>query len=185
MREGLSDLVRRVRLLVDDGTAGVWTDDELQDFLDLHRVRVDREPLSMEETYVSSSSIEYKRYQSRFRDFEWGGTATFKVEDSAGSVRGTAEYTPDYVNGRVEMITDQGGSALYLTAWSYDLNGVAAMLWKVRAGKVSGFYDFKADEHSMSRSQWFRHCLEMSSTYEKLARARTIRSWRVGDRRDA
>lgn len=185
MRSGLYSLVWRLRGMIDDaGTAQTWTDDELQDVLDMHKTRIWRELLQDEATRLSSSSAEHRVFHSRYGNYEEGGTAYFQIEDAAGSQRGTATYTANYVNGVVTMTADQAGTALYLTGWTYDLAGAAAELWRQRAGKVSSYYDFRADEHQLSRSQWFKHCAEMADMYARQAQATTVRSWHVGQRRD-
>jgi len=179
-RDGMSSLLTRFRRLVDDAGTAVWTDNQLQDVLDEHKFRIQREPLGMEKTLLSSSSYEYRVFHSRFGNYEGGGSATFQVEDTSGSQRGTAAYTADYINGIVTMTADQAGTALYLTAWSYDLNAGAAQCWRERATKVSSYYDVQADGHNISRSQWFRHCLDTAKLYEAQSKPITVRMWRNG-----
>jgi hypothetical protein len=180
-REGMSNLLTRFRRLVDDSGTAVWTQDQLQDVLDENKTRVWREPLEVDMTRTSGTTYVYTEYHSRYDNFEEGGTAYFKIEDSAGSARGTADYTVDYIAGRVTMNADQEGTALYLTAWSYDMNAAAAQCWRERATKVSSYYDFQADGVRMNRSQWFQHCQETAAMYAKQSRPVTVRQWHVGD----
>jgi len=176
----MSDIILELRGAIDDATSAVWTDDELQDVLDQHRLRVWREPMEMERTLVSASDYEYKVYHSRWRNFESGGTAYFQVEGADGTQRGTADYTVNYIAGVVSMTADQEGSALYLSGWSYDLNAAAADCWRQRASKVSSYYDVQADGHRLSRSQWFAHCRDLAQMYANQARPITVRQWRNG-----
>lgn len=176
-RVGMLDLIGRLRRLVDDGTAGIWEDEELQDILDLHKFRIYREQLEPERTMLSSTDYEYRIFHSRWENLEAGGSATFKLEDSAGTQKGTATYSADYLHGVVTMTTDQEGTALYLTGWTYDLNGAAADCWRERASKVASYYDVQLDGHSLNRSQWFKHCADMADMYNRRARARTVRLW--------
>lgn len=180
-REGMADLIARLRDMIDDADKAVWDDDSLQNILDEYKVRVYREPLTPEKTLVSATDYEYKIYHSRYDNFEAGGTAYFQVEDSAGNQRGTADYSVDYINGVVTMAADQEGTVLYLTGWSYDLAAAAADCWRRRAAKVSSYYDVDADGHRLSRSQWHRHCLQMSEFFARQAKPRVARLWRVGD----
>ena len=179
-RTGMTTLLSRLRRLVDDAGTAVWTNDQLQDVLDEHQQRIWREPLEMNPTYTSGTSQIYVEYRSQYGNYESGGTAYFKVEDSAGAARGTADYTVDYLNGVVTMAADQVGTALYLTAYTYDLFGAAADCWRERAGKVSSYYDFRADGHQMSRSQWFNHCQAMANDYARQAKPITVRQWQNG-----
>jgi len=181
LRAGMTDLVLRTRRMVNDAGSAIWSDDEdIQDVLDLHRQRVYREPLEHERTLVGSGSAEYTVYHSRYGNYEAGGTAYFQVEDSAGTQRGTADYTADYIAGIVTMAADQMGTALYLTGWSYDLNGAAADLWQERAGALAERADVSAGDNSIKRSQMMGHALDMAEYYRRQARARTVRSWTVG-----
>lgn len=173
-------IISRLRRMVNDASYAVWQNDDLQDTLDLHRLHVQREELSMEKTLLSSTAYEYRIFHSKYGNFESGGSVYFKLEDSAGSQRGTATYTADYLRGIVTMTADQAGTELYLTGWSYDLNAAAADLWRERAGQVAGYYDVNTDGHNLSRSQWQRQCLEMAKQFDSKARAVTVRSWRDG-----
>ena len=182
-RSGMYDLILRVRNLTDTaGTAGtaIWTDEEIEDTLDDHKYRVHREELEREKTYLTNTTYEYRVFHSRYRDYEQG-TAYFQVADSAGSARVLAtDYTADYQRGVVTTVTDQAGTTLYLTGWSYDLNGAAADLWRMRAGKVSSYYSVDMDGHRLSRSDWFKHCSEMAEMYDRRSRPITVRPWRDG-----
>jgi len=166
--------------MVDDTADAVWTDDQIQDTLDEHKLRVQREYMEMEKTLVSASDYEYRIYHSRYGSFEEGGTAYFNIEAANGEQRAAGTYTADYVRGVVTMSADQAGSALYLTGWSYDLNGAAADCWRERAAKVSSYYNVDADGHRLSRSQWFDHCQDMAEMYARRERAITVRAWRHG-----
>jgi len=179
-RAGMANLLARLRRLVDDSNSSTWDDDELQDVLDRHSIRVQRERLEMEKTLVSASDYEYKIYHSRYGNYEEGGTATFNIEGADGTQRGTGDYSVDYIRGVVTMTADQQGSALYLTGRSYDLNAGAADCWREKATTVVSRYDVRADGHSLSRSQYMRQCLDMAKEFDKRARAVTVRNWRHG-----
>ena len=179
-RSGMANLLLRTRRFVDDIGTVIWTDNQLQDVLDTHKARVQREYLEREETLLSANDYEYRIYHSRYRDYEEGGTAYFNVEGADGTQRGTADYTADYLHGVITMTADQGGSALYLTGWTYDVYATAADCWRERATKVSSYYDVSADGHSISRSQWFQHCIDSAAIFDKRSHPITVRSWRGG-----
>jgi len=180
-RSGMSHLIVRLRRMVDDVDGADFTDADLQDVLDAHKVRVHRECLDMEKTLVSADDYEYKIYHSRHDNFEAGGTTYFQIHDGAGSQRGTDDYSVDYINGVVTMGSDQAGTVLYLSGYSYDLHGAAGGVWELRMADVSSYYDVRMDGHQLDRSQWMAHCDRMARTYKRKARARTVRSWREGD----
>lgn len=176
-RTGMTDIEARLRRTVDDAGTAVWSRQALQDVLDTHRIRLYREILDAERTLTGTTTYEYTRFHSRWKDLEAGGTAYLQVEDSAGEQRGTADYTVDYIAGLVTMGADQAGTALYLTAWSYDLNGAAAQCWRERATKVTSYYDVRADGHTLSRSQWHEHCLTNAKEFAMQARISTVRQY--------
>ena len=173
VRSGMTDLVTRLRVRVADQGKAYWTDAQLQDYLDENKFRVAREPLDVERTLTSGTSYEYKIYRSRYGNWESGGTVYFKVEDSAGSARGTGDYSVDYLAGVVTMSADQVGTQLYLTGCHYDLDGAASRVWTAMAGSVSDQYSVSADGHTMNRAEWFEHCVNMAELYAKRGVAQT------------
>lgn len=183
-RTGMGALIIRLRRMVNDTDLGVWQDDDLEDVLDAYKARVYLEPLECEVTHTSGTSYEYKVYHSRYGNLEGGGTAYLQIEDSAGSQRGTADYTVDYIAGIVTMAADQEGTALYLSGWTYDLNAAAAQLWEERAGLLYDRYDARFGDQQLSRGQMVKHCLEMADRYKRLAKPVTVRGWSVGLFRD-
>jgi len=182
-RSGMSWLIQRLRYMLDDTGGTAFTDSEIQDVLDEYRVNVHRDPMEIERTLLTNTDYEYRIYHAHYGNLERveSGTAIFKIEDSAGSQRGTATYSADYLNGIITMTADQEGTALYLTARSYDLNGAASDMWLRRAGQVADRYSFGAGGQSFSRSDWFAHCAKMSSFYAQKSRPKTVRMWTVGD----
>lgn len=179
-RSGMAHLVTRLQRIVDDTAESVWTTQELQDTLDEHKIRIWRELLEMEKTELSATDYEYRVFHSRHTNLEAGGSAYFNVEDATGTQRETADFTADYVRGIVTTTVNQAGTGLYLTGWSYDLDGAAADLWRERAGRVASYYDVRTDGHNLSRSQWHKHCLTQAERYAKRARPQTARMWTSG-----
>lgn len=176
----MTDLILRTRRLVNDTGSAIWADSEdVQDVLDRHSERIYREPLTHERTLTGSGTAVYTIYRSRYANLE-AGTANFQLEDAAGTQRGTATYTADYAAGVITMASDQLGTALYLSGYSYDLNGAAADLWRERAGQLAERVDARTGDNSLSRSQMMKQALTMADYYAKQARARTVRSWNVG-----
>lgn len=48
---------------------------------------------------------------------------------------------------------------------SVDLFGAAAKAWKIKAARVSEWYNVSADGTELSRNQAFRHAIDMARTY--------------------
>jgi len=90
----------------------------------------------------------------------------FYVQDGTGAVQGTSAYTPDYRRGVVQFAADTSGTTYYLTGRSYDLDAAAADVWRRKASHYASSFDFSTDNHSVTRSQVYAHCLEMASFFE-------------------
>jgi hypothetical protein len=175
-RTGLASLITELRGLTEAGTADYtvagstyWSDDHLQDILDIHRTDIVFEQLSMWPVQIAGGSISYQDYRSSHGYFEQttGGTAIFYVQDSTGATIGTASYTPDYRRGQLQFSSNQAGSVYYLTGRSYDLNAAAADVWRRKTAHVAPTsFNFSTDNHSVSRSQVYDHCLAMAEFFE-------------------
>jgi len=176
-RTGLSTLIDNLRRMTDastsdytNGTATFWDGDHMMEVLDRHRIDVNRELLGYTQRYTGGT-VSYLDYYSAYRNFEQttGGTSVFWLEDGTGTQIGTANYTVDYLNGRITFAADTKGTSYYLTGRSYDLNGAASDIWKSKASHYAMAYDIKTDNTSLSRSQLRTQCLEMATYYERIA----------------
>lgn len=170
-REGMLDLIETMRSYCDCGlndyqVAGIpyWTDAQIQNILDNHRLDVIREPLLAHDSYTDAGVYQYLEYRSAYSNYE-SGTAYFRVQNGAFVTEGTANYTADYTNGIITFNSDTAGSVMYLTGRSYNLNAAAAQIWRMKAANASSMYDFKTDNHDMKRSQYMAHCMNMVKYY--------------------
>lgn len=121
-RTTMSWIIGHVRLLANDVDSAVWDDEEVQVFLDTHRVRIRR-------TLLTSEPDELQ-YHSRYAFLEgdadtWSGSGTetdvINIWDGAS---GDDTYkTPsswNLVDGTFSFSTDQDDT-YYLDAWSYNI----------------------------------------------------------------
>jgi len=112
----MSWLIALLRTKVNDSSASIWTDDQLQDYLDMHRVHVRRELLSKD--------ADEKLYCSRFGMFEdditlWDGNAE-------GAAQVPPEiYSANLVDGVFTFASDQNKDH-FLDGKSYNLHGAIA-----------------------------------------------------------
>lgn len=157
-RPTMSDLIAQVRRIAGVGTAEYtaadqtwWTDEQIETVLDSHRRDVVREPLRADQTLVGGGSVEWLTYRSRYGHLEGGTAAT--IEDGLGDNRGTATYSLDAQRGVATFTSDQGGTALYLTASAYDVHGAAAEVLEAWSAAVSDHFDFTTDNQSFHRAQ--------------------------------
>lgn len=178
IRAGMSNLVNRLRALTGAGTADYvagtvtyWTDDHLQAALDSNSRFFVAAPLAWQQQQQNGTAI-WLIAQAPFRDLEElaSGTARWNIATGAGSAIGTALYTPDYQSGQISWGTvSQGGSAYYLTAYTYDIHAAAADIWTERLANFVSYFDFRADNQTFSRSQVFRQAKEMRALMKEQA----------------
>ena len=185
-RTGMTTLIDTVRGMTDAGSAdyqvgtiSFWADDEVQRVMDRHRTEVIRSQMTPVETY-NAGTVEFKQYFGSYGNLEQttGGTAIFYLESAAGSVIGTALYTPDYAAGKVTFAADTTGSTVYLYGYSYDLNATAADMWRMKAANASKQFDFSTDNMSVKRSQFQSMCFDMAKFYEGQAAPVVIQLYR-------
>jgi hypothetical protein len=155
--------------VADTGTVG-FTDDEAQIILDSYRVDLYRRELAPVPANISGTT-QYLTHIVGFKDLETvaSGTAYWQGWDANGSAIGTADYSADYQTGIVTFAADTKGSARYLDARSFDLNGAAAHGWREWAAAKASLYKFSADGASYDRNQWFEHCMAMAAHYDRMA----------------
>lgn len=162
IRTGMTNLVQRVRSLTGAGTAEYtagtvtyWTDDHIQAILDSHYIHFADQILAWRTENINGTA-NYLNAQAPYRDLEeaTSGTARWALRDGAGAFIGTANYTPNYRSGEISFGTvNQGGTAYYLTGYSYDVCAAAADLLQERLANFNSYYDFSADNQEFKRSQ--------------------------------
>jgi hypothetical protein len=123
-------------------------------------------------TQGAGGTLLYNEYRSSYGMFEQttGGTAIFYVQDSTGATQGTALWNADYRRGVVTFGSNTAGTVYFVTGRSYDLDAAAAEVWRRKASHYAPTsFDFSTDNHSVSRSQVYKHCLEMAEYYRDMS----------------
>lgn len=175
-RSGMSNLIDRLRVLTNAGTAQYtagattyWTDDHLEDILDRHLTWVVEDNLLWIPQNIAGT-VQYLTAQGRYRDLEEAesGTTRWQVRQTDGTSEGTANYTADYVNGRITWSADQGGTTYMIaTGYSYDLYASAVDVLEQKLAYIDLWYDFSADNQSFSRSQVADNLKDLIATYKR------------------
>lgn len=96
---------------------------------------------------------------------------------TAGQLAAVKRRSGETDNGMVsdadiQLIADESGlivdddgygplDATYTT--TYDLNAIAAEVWREKAALAADGFDFTAEGASFTRSQFFRHCMKMAA----------------------
>lgn len=177
-RPGMLDIISRLRTMTDAGESDYtiageryWSDAQLQDILDDYREDINYFEMVPDLSRTAGGTIVYKTYRSG-KEFWEGGTANFQVQDSLGNI--LTDYTANYMKGIVTFTSDTAGSARFVTGSIFDLSAAAASIWRMKAGQTSKLYSFSTDGHSMSRSDWFKNCVQMADYYDGLAQSTQI-----------
>lgn len=182
-RDGMANLILRLRSMTDTSTSdytvnsvAYWTDDHLEDALDSYCFELNGSYLEPIPEVVAGDTV-HKNYYIGKGDLEEAssGTAYWRVETSQGDVAGTADYSVDYIGGKITFNSDQSGTAWYLRARAYNLNRAAADVWRRKAAHYAVDFDFRADDQQFNRSQKRIGALEMAKYYEKESGGRSVR----------
>jgi hypothetical protein len=170
-RSGMASLITQFRRLTDDAGTAIFTDDRVQEIFDNNRFDFYQDPLTVTAQQIASGTVGYHVYTSAYNNLEGtaSGTVAFRLYDSRGTVL-TTGYTADVQRGVFTFSASQAGSARYLDARAFDLYGAVAEGWRERAGLQANDYDFRVEGRQYSRSQWFKHCFDMASFYNKQAK---------------
>lgn len=161
LRDGMTALIDRVRLLVNDpaGDGQVFSDQEIQDFLDLHRAHVRYLPLDEAPTY-SAGAVGYYDYVTDRGHWE----ADLVVQDGAYGTLTPASI--DLLTGHVHFTVSQTPPVL-ITGKVYDVYAAAVDLLEAWQAKVALEYNFSAEGQSFQRSQKLGQLAALADTYRK------------------
>lgn len=175
MRTGMGHLVEVLREYCNAGTAD-YSDDKLEALLDRHRTDVDRVPLDMRwDTEPTATIYRDYHYPYAFVETVGSGTAVWRIEDSTGALVDSAQYTVNLNARQITFVQNTGGAVYYLTCRAYDVHRAAAELWRMKKATVAAQFDVKTDNHDLKRSQLLQHYEDMARTYERQAKARSVK----------
>lgn len=158
-----------------------WTDTQLQDVLDHHRVWAAAAPVHLvgEPVIGGSGTVQYVTGQLGVSGWvepgltDDGSTTDWKMMSAAGVIaNGAVTLSSD---GMVSFEEDQGQVQLEFHGWVYDLNAAAAECLAMWASHVKTAYDFRTDDQQFDRSQAYEQITArarefLRSTAPKMAR---------------
>ncbi len=172
-RTGMSNIIQIARVLgnagTDDFTIGAeiyWTDDHIEDLLDMHRRDFQFDPIEVEPAQAVGS-VEYKRFWTE--PYLESGTV-FYLQTANGSSVSTALYSVDYNRGLVEFASDTKGTAFYASGHTYDVHGAAADIWERKAAAAANSIDWSSDNHRINGSQYYDHCMKQAGRLRSMAK---------------
>jgi hypothetical protein len=188
-RAGMAYPISKTRALAHAGTADYdvagrtyFTDDDIQAILDTHRTDFNRIPLTWQPVQVSGSA-EY--YDARFipHNIERmptgsGTTVAFRVENSLGSIIGTANYSVNYDARVITFTSDQRGTAYYLTGRTYNIYHAAAEIVRQKASLESASFDWSSDNHSVKAGKVYDNYMQQAERLQMMGGASVARAFR-------
>lgn len=130
-RDSIAYIITLLRAKINDAASDVWTDDELQFYLDMHKTRIRRELLQ--------NDVDQKKFFSAFgllegtynldtdTDAAWDDDSTI-IQLLGDSGSAATSYTPDEWNltEAVFIFDEDQNRSMYLDAISYNLEGAIA-----------------------------------------------------------
>lgn len=178
-RTGMTAIIEELRSLGEAGTSE-WTigttlyfsDNVLQDILDVNRRDLRFASLVPYPDTVQGGTLQYFEYRSDYGYFEAtsGGTSILYLQDSTGATAGTSLWSADYRRGVFTFVSDARGTAFCVTGRTYDLNAAAADVWRRKAAHYAPTsFDFSTDNHNISRSQVYDHARDMVAFFEGIS----------------
>ncbi len=178
-RSGMTALIEELRSLTEAataeytlGTTSYWSDNALQDVLDIHRLDLRFTQLKPYPNTVQGGTLVWLDYLSQYGYLEQttAGTAILYLQDSSGATLGTALWNADYRRGMFTFVNSAGGTSIYMTGRHYDMNGAAADLWRRKAAHYApSSFDFSTDNHSISRAQVYDHAIAMAEFFGNMS----------------
>lgn len=147
-RPTMATLITRLRRAVGDpaGASQTFSDDELQDFLDAHRLEVRTVELEPVRSVASGGAVSYLEYMAPRGSWE---------DSPVLQSNSYAPLTPassDLLRGRWTFATNTL-APVYITGQVYDLYGAAVDALLAVSATASQEFDFAEDGQSFTRSQ--------------------------------
>jgi hypothetical protein len=172
----MGNLIKRLRVMTETAATDYsvnsvtyWTDDQLQDVLDMYRTEINQRELIGVPEYSGGSTI-WKDYPLGAKDLEEatsnsGNVVAWSLVDSTGTEVSSSDYAADYISGIVRFVSDTSGAIYFLKARSYNLSRAAADIWRRKAAHVASGYDFSTEGQSFSRSQLYANYIAIAEQF--------------------
>lgn len=178
VRPGMTDLIAELRGLTDTATdqyevGGVsyWTDDHIQNALDLFVVDLNDVQLTPEPLHYNGY-WEYRRFYIPKNYPHWLESDTVVVLDHEGKVT-TTPYTYYDYRRLFEFTKDVDTAVTFLRAVAYNMNLAAAHIWEMKASHTARLVEFKAGQTSIKENQEHEQCLKMARMFKNKSGVKT------------
>lgn len=166
-RSTMATLIARTRVLISDtGGSPVFTDDQVEDTLDLHRTEMRQVPLQPGPSFAAGGAIVYKDWYSDTKNWE----SDVLLQDTGWNTL-TPSVSEELV-GHWHFTTQPNGLGVRATGKIYDLYGTAADLLDAWAAQVKLDFGFQNKTDIYDRNQKFQMLKQLATEYRKLALVR-------------
>lgn len=166
-RASMGQLIDRVRTLIVDtvvpASGAQFTDDQMQDALDLHRSDMRFVPLRPMPTFLPGATVLFYDYYSDLPNWE----ADVQLQDT--SFNTITATTSEYLVGHWQFAAQPNGIGVRATGKVYDVYGACADLLEAWAGALANRFDFASDQQSFKLSQLMSNKLALAARYRALA----------------
>lgn len=174
-RAAMANIITRTRRVIGDTPAPyVFTDDEIQDWLDQCRTEFRYRCLNQIPTYTSGGGGPY--YYS-YAAGDWGDWEEDAVL-SSGTYATISPTTSDYHIGRWTFSTEPT-RPVYITGMSYDIYGSGERILLAWAAKLKLEFDFRSDDQAFSRQQQAQALLKMANELGRRRRDPSVKMVRT------
>ena len=167
VRAGMAHLITKVRELIDDaaGADQVFTDQQIQDTLDMRLRRVVREPLAAVSAVDENGVTTYSEFYSAYGYWE----ADILIQNGTYVDVSADLNISDYRVGKFTFLAPVN-LPVFLSGVVYDIYGAAADMLEQWVAKVKSDYDFLSSGRTFKRSQ-------QADGIDRLAKVYRSRQW--------
>jgi hypothetical protein len=149
--------------LINDTASDDFSDQEIQDRLDLNRRDLYQMELNSAPTLVSGGSTEYHDFHSTYPFWEEDAT----LQDSQGNT--LSPDTSDYLTGHWHFNTEPDNTTVLLTGKRYDVYGTCASLLTALAVRLRKDFNFTADGLTVQRITQVRDLMDQAAMYRSMS----------------
>lgn len=163
VRSTMEYLITYVRLLINDSASEDFTDQEIQDRLDLNRRDLYQVKLNSQPTLVAGGSTEYHDFHSTYPFWE----EDVVLQDYQGNT--LTASTSDYLTGHWHFNTEPDNYPVLLTGKRYDVYGTCASLLTALAVRLRKDFNFTADGMTVQRITQVRDLMDQAAIYRQMS----------------
>jgi hypothetical protein len=164
-RAGLTELISLFRRNVQESGTAIFSDDDIETFLDDARVPLVEYPVVFTDEVTVGGTV-YSKYRTpNYRNLEGtaSGALVARLTDSVETI--VTDFTMAPLTGDFTFPIDTNEQTYYYTGYSFDMNEAVANGWYHKASYYSNNFDFQVEGRSFKKSQVVANCLKMAELY--------------------